>query len=209
MLKNSFYTEEGILMLRCSTCKKWKDNSHFQKDNAKPRGYSYRCKECQKEIDNLPENKKKNKEYYEANKDKAKAYAVEYMKSNGERVNKRRMERYYQNQDKSKIYYQEHKEEIKKKQQENSRELRNKRLMKNFGISIDEYDKLFELQRGCCAICGRHQSKLKRTLALDHNHANGNNRGLLCYRCNTFLGYCNDNIACFENAINYLKRDGK
>jgi len=47
-----------------------------------------------------------------------------------------------------------------------------------------ERAKFFEKQKGCCAICGKHQSLFKRRLALDHNHKTGQLRGLLCFYCN-------------------------
>ncbi|MHA2351443.1 MAG: endonuclease VII domain-containing protein [Candidatus Thorarchaeota archaeon] len=58
---------------------------------------------------------------------------------------------------------------------------------KGYGISAEEYDAMYELQGGCCAICGRHQSKMRRSLHIDHNHATGHVRGLLCGNCNPGL----------------------
>lgn len=57
-----------------------------------------------------------------------------------------------------------------------------------YGISHDDYDALLEYQKGCCAICRRHQSEFSRQLAVDHNHNTGRIRGLLCGYCNTALG---------------------
>ncbi|KKK86524.1 hypothetical protein LCGC14_2762410, partial [marine sediment metagenome] len=48
--------------------------------------------------------------------------------------------------------------------------------------AIECWNKFFEKQLGCCAICGRHQSELKQRLALDHDHETGEYRGLLCTR---------------------------
>lgn len=45
----------------------------------------------------------------------------------------------------------------------------------------------FKKQKGCCAICGKHQREFKRRLSLDHSHKSGQLRGLLCYRCNKFI----------------------
>ena len=41
-------------------------------------------------------------------------------------------------------------------------------LKRKFGISIDEYNEMFDKQNGCCAICGRHQSKITRILAIKY-----------------------------------------
>lgn len=48
-----------------------------------------------------------------------------------------------------------------------------------------DFDRLYQIQQGKCAICGIHQSALKKTLAVDHNHATGIVRGLLCFNCNS------------------------
>lgn len=57
-------------------------------------------------------------------------------------------------------------------------------LKREYGLSLDQYDELLERQKGCCAICGRHQSGLNKTLAVDHSHRTKRVRGLLCTGCN-------------------------
>jgi hypothetical protein len=52
------------------------------------------------------------------------------------------------------------------------------RVEKLYGITPQDYDRLFQLQGGRCAICGR-RPQTKR-LAVDHDHATGAVRGLLC-----------------------------
>jgi hypothetical protein len=65
------------------------------------------------------------------------------------------------------------------------------RGIKNFdgtAFTTENYDDIFKKQKGKCAICGRHQSKLKTALAVDHDHKTGFVRGLLCLSCNILLG---------------------
>ena len=93
--------------------------------------------------------------------------------------------------------------ERKLKYKPNPEKARQYYLKYEFGISVDEYTKLFEHQKGCCAICNDPPSE-NRSLAVDHCHTNGNIRGLLCFRCNATLGKFNDNIALFQKAIDYL-----
>lgn len=62
---------------------------------------------------------------------------------------------------------------------------RARRYKRLYGITVDEYDKMFEFQDGSCAICGR-PPKNKR-LAVDHDHKTGAVRGLLCHICNQTL----------------------
>ncbi len=54
------------------------------------------------------------------------------------------------------------------------------------------YLDLLEQQGGLCAICGQPETSKDRSggirsLALDHNHRTGQQRGLLCFRCNIYL----------------------
>ena len=75
-------------------------------------------------------------------------------------------------------------------------------LIKKFGLSLDEYRKILEKQNGKCAICGF--SPNGKSLAVDHNHKTGNNRGLLCDRCNFGLGNFRESREILESAIRYL-----
>ena len=61
-------------------------------------------------------------------------------------------------------------------------------LYRKYKMSPRQYEKLFEKQKGCCAICGRHQSEFNYPLCVDHNHITGKVRGLLCKKCNINLG---------------------
>lgn len=73
--------------------------------------------------------------------------------------------------------------------------------IKYFGIdttSLRAY--LMEKQGGKCAICGEHKK-----LCLDHDHANGIFRGLLCDGCNHGLGMFRDNPKLLQSAITYLE----
>lgn len=74
------------------------------------------------------------------------------------------------------------------------------------------YDKMLEAQGGGCAICGRKPSRtivgkqIRTRLALDHNHATGEVRGLLCRTCNVSLGMFGDRPELLEAAAKYLRR---
>lgn len=81
---------------------------------------------------------------------------------------------------------------------------RNKYLKNKYGITLEEYEKMFQDQKGRCKICGILQSNLVLPLSVDHNHKNGKIRGLLCNNCNSILGHADDNIIILENSIKYL-----
>lgn len=79
-------------------------------------------------------------------------------------------------------------------------------LKVHYGISLEDYNEKFALQKGSCAICNRHQSSFKRALSVDHNHLTKELRGLLCGQCNTALGKFQESIEVLQNAIAYLNR---
>lgn len=107
-------------------------------------------------------------------------------------------ERYLEN---SKITYQKNKEK-----------LRDLAYQRKFGITIEEYNNLFDLQKGVCKLCNCPETKVNRKstglvkrLAVDHCHSSGKVRGLLCQDCNVGLGSFKDNIEVIQKAIEYLK----
>ena len=53
------------------------------------------------------------------------------------------------------------------------------------GVTSADYDRMLAAQGGVCAICGSPPKT--RRLHVDHDHATGKVRGLLCHRCNRAL----------------------
>ena len=85
---------------------------------------------------------------------------------------------------------------------------RQDQLKYRYGITQDDYNQKFNEQKGCCAICGKHQSEFKRRLCVDHNHKTGNVRGLLCINCNRNLSVL-ENKQFIEKSKIYLgQNDG-
>jgi Recombination endonuclease VII len=62
---------------------------------------------------------------------------------------------------------------------------RKPRRAKALGITDVEYGAMLRVQGGGCAICGAKPKT--RRLHVDHDHATGQVRGLLCHRCNRAL----------------------
>lgn len=56
------------------------------------------------------------------------------------------------------------------------------------------------MSAGECATCGSVER-----LCIDHDHATGRVRGLLCNDCNLSLGYAKDSIETLKNLIKYLE----
>ncbi len=74
---------------------------------------------------------------------------------------------------------------------------------KAYGLSSREYTGMLEAQGGLCAICG-NPPQAGGVLAVDHCHAGGHVRGLLCRGCNTGLGHFRDNPELLRKAVDYL-----
>lgn len=77
-------------------------------------------------------------------------------------------------------------------------------LLRSYNLTVEEYNKLYEIQEGRCLICSKHQSELDKSLCVDHNHQTGEIRGLLCSNCNSALGFLKDNIESVKKALEYL-----
>lgn len=75
-----------------------------------------------------------------------------------------------------------------------------------YTLTPEEYEIKLEEQKHSCAICGIHQSKLRVALCVDHNHENGENRGLLCDSCNRGIGLLKDSAEILDKAASYLRR---
>lgn len=73
-----------------------------------------------------------------------------------------------------------------------------------YGITRDDYDRLYEEQGGLCYIC---HEKPERELSVDHDHVTHEVRGLLCRTCNSALGLFKDDPALLERALEYLNRN--
>ena len=55
---------------------------------------------------------------------------------------------------------------------------------RHLGVTDEVYAQLLERQGGVCAICGNPPKAGGRRLDVDHDHATGEVRGLLCWTCN-------------------------
>lgn len=80
-------------------------------------------------------------------------------------------------------------------------------LKNEYGITLEEFNKMNEEQNGLCAICKKPENpSLCDSLSVDHNHTTGKIRALLCRKCNSLLGLANDNALHLRLAADYLER---
>jgi hypothetical protein len=100
----------------------------------------------------------------------------------------------------NKAYWRDNKDKLRVRERQG-------RLKKEYGLSIQDYEKLLGSQGGVCKICLRYNSRkgLNGTLIVDHDHDTGVVRGLLCHGCNVGLGHFRDSPELLEEAIAYLR----
>lgn len=75
------------------------------------------------------------------------------------------------------------------------------RLKHKYRLTEEDHAALVERHQGRCAICGA-----EKPLHIDHDHATGIVRGLLCEHCNRGLGMFQDTPRLLESAAAYIRR---
>lgn len=178
--------------------------------------------------------KERNKEYYEANKEKQKARTLKYYHENKDKIDreakKAYMAEYLKTYQRRKLTPEERAERSRKRREryasdpefrektkaqarENGRRhphtKRNGRLKAAFGITLEDYDRMLASQNGCCAICGIaemhvNHPRARRNFYVDHDHKTGKVRGLLCQNCNFGIGHFRDSSELLRTAAAYL-----
>jgi hypothetical protein len=92
--------------------------------------------------------------------------------------------------------------EYKRKNKDRRRDADYQRM---YGITLEQYDIMRKEQDSCCKLCRTHESAQPHgRLVVDHCHATGAVRGLLCNNCNTALGLLRDDTSLLRACINYL-----
>ena len=200
----------------CSKCGESKDLALFYRQASRSDGYASWCKSCSDE--NRAKNRKSMKRRRIAtpatkvcSKCKVEKRASDFtpLKGSGDglysycKACKAEMVR---------AYVQRNPEEVRRRARERKAtpsgrlRVRKSNLKQSFGISKSEFDRKWRDQGKTCAICGARRRRGEPVFALDHDHATGMIRGILCHNCNRALGLANDDIRLLERAIKYLGR---
>lgn len=81
------------------------------------------------------------------------------------------------------------------------------RMLKyRYGITLEEYEAMYDNQNGKCAICKKdYQLGGSKGLFVDHDHETKEVRGLLCRKCNSAIGQLEECKEILIEAIRYLK----
>lgn len=82
--------------------------------------------------------------------------------------------------------------EYKRRHYRNNKHVyRDNQYRRKYGFGIDGYNARYREQRGRCKCCGRTIREVgdnRPHFHIDHNHATGEVRGLLCHYCNIACG---------------------
>lgn len=77
------------------------------------------------------------------------------------------------------------------------------RRVRRYGLTVEQYDAIWERQGRRCGICGVTEPT-KKGWVIDHCHDTGIVRGILCSRCNVGIGMLGDSEANVAKAGWYL-----
>jgi len=81
--------------------------------------------------------------------------------------------------------------------------------LSRYGMTLADYEVMFQSQSGACKICGRPENDPGKLLSVDHCHdEQGFVRGLLCRKCNTAIGLLREDPAVVQRAADYVMTSG-
>lgn len=81
---------------------------------------------------------------------------------------------------------------------------RRRNLKRNYGLTVEQVDALWERQGRACAICSTDLPTVQDG-HIDHCHETNKVRGLLCMMCNVGLGSFKENIKALRRAAAYIR----
>jgi hypothetical protein len=163
------------------------------------------------------EEKAKKRAYYEANKHRLKAKSKAYHEANKSQINAQTKASRQANKDlmkaRRKAYYEANKDALntasriyhaKNKDRVNARQMEQFRLRK-YGVSPSQFEEMIRACRGKCPCCHVPFSEiLNERPCIDHSHATGKVRGVLCRQCNFLIGHAFDNPSILRACARYL-----
>lgn len=80
---------------------------------------------------------------------------------------------------------------------------RRRALMKRYGMTLEDFEERSRAQDGKCGLCG--DAPPKGLLFVDHDHATGKVRSLLCPRCNAGVGYLEGRLWLVDRLLSYFE----
>lgn len=75
-----------------------------------------------------------------------------------------------------------------------------------YGLDLEQYEQMVKKQKGLCRLCSKPPKPgCHHRLQVDHCHATGKIRGLLCNTCNTALGRLGDSEQGILRLLQYVR----
>lgn len=150
----------------CRGCNIVKPLTEFHRNNASRDGRITRCKAC------------------------ISAYTKMRHKRDGDRLRAESLAYYHTNRD---TLLAKNRERARIRRETNPAACKSYRLKSEYGLSLGDWEALFESQGNACAACRATEPGGGRKLwHTDHCHATGSVRGILCASCNVALGLLRD-----------------
>ncbi len=81
--------------------------------------------------------------------------------------------------------------------------VRNQALWDNYNITLTTFSRIFAEQGNRCACCKSSNSK-GASWNIDHDHTTGQIRGILCFSCDSGIGFLGDDLFGIRRAEEYL-----
>lgn len=136
-----------------------------------------------------------------ANPEAVHAQSKRYREVNRERIRERARLARLANPERARAHEKRYHDANKEKM----RAIARKAQLAQYGITREDYEAMSNAQDHACKICGAEACmERSRVLCVDHDHATGAVRGLLCDRCNRALGGFRDSPALLAKATHYL-----
>jgi hypothetical protein len=178
---------------KCTKCGIEKPVSDFYRDAHRKDGLFSWCKSCWSV---------KTKAKYAANREQAVAQSKAWKQANPERVRQYQRDYYARNREAFAGYRRRY---IERDPERWRRREKNWKLLRAYGLTIEQYEAMVEVQQGVCAICRQPPAEGK-ILVVDHCHTSGCIRALLCDTCNLLIGTAGDDPEWFKRAAGYLRK---
>lgn len=179
----------------CLKCNILKEDDEFTKSKHHKLGLHSWCKQCKSSWE---------KQYRIANPDRIKAIVKKTVEKNKEKLNE--YKKNYRNRPEIKAYHKTYIKEYNKtylNRADIKLRRENYRLNYNYGLTIDDKQKMIANQNGKCASCDLPFGSDPKNCCVDHDHTTDKVRKLLCKSCNTALGIMNENPLMILKLYNY------
>lgn len=160
----------------CTGCLASKPLDAFCKNASSKDGLNHRCRTCWNAAKKIS---------YQQRKEQHAAKGKAYYEANRERALERQRLRSVEKREEIAAYHREYR-------------------LRAYGLSLADYKAMEAAQSGLCFICGGSEA-IQARLVVDHDHATGKVRKLLCTPCNTTLGLMAENVVRLRAMADYIE----